>query len=110
MVGIADGKPMIWLIERRTVSVRHAFGRIGRSGGPFEGLRTPNALGTMMEGLGVGLHNAHLHHDINNVGQIAGVGVRWIFRLVHNYRSGTVASFSRKAFFAAPVYDNAHGM
>ena len=41
---------------------------------------------------------AHRRHDIYNVGHIAGVDVRWVFRLVHNYRSGTVISrFSWKA-------------
>jgi hypothetical protein len=74
VVGVADGKPTIWRPERRTVSVRYAFRRIGRFGGPFEGLRTPDGLGGIAEGFGFDRRlvrcAAHRHHHVDDVGGI----------------------------------------
>lgn len=79
MVGIAGGKPTVslrTLSELRTVSVRCALGRIGTSGGRFEGWQTPEGLGAIAEGLGFGRRlfrrATHLQDDVDDVGQIVG--------------------------------------
>ena len=81
MVGIAGGKPTVslrTLSELRTVSVRCALGRIERSGGRFEGWRTPKGQGAIAEGPGSGWRlfrrTTHLQDDVDDVGHIVGDG------------------------------------